>query len=198
MVYLYLLKQESVVKYVGLTINPPKRKNDHRRKKPTHEFVIFETHEDPAIASSREREMIKAFNTMIPNGWNLSPGGEYEMASGYSRKGIGGAKKGRVPWNKGKTGCFSEETISKMQRKRKGKAHTQKFLPLVESILERFKNHPKMSGVGKGGPNGVVLTQERAFAKMYAAEYGMSVANLRNIVMGKTWSSKSKMMNTKS
>lgn len=198
MVYLYLLKQGSDIKYVGLTIHPDKRKNSHRSKKPPHEFVVYEILEDPIAATNREKELIEKFGTMIPNGWNLSPGGEYAMSSGYSRKGIGGAKKGRIPWNKGKVGCFSEDTIAKMQNTRKGKAHTNKFLHLVLPILKRFKDHPKIDGVGERGPNGIVLTQERAFAKKYAAEYGMTVANLRNIVIGKTWSNKSQMINMKS
>lgn len=198
MIYLYLLKQESRARYIGLTINPQKRKNDHRGKRPPHEFVILETYQDPVTASNRERELIEEFNTMIPNGWNLSPGGEYDTASGYSRKGIGGAKKGRVPWNKGKRGCFSEETISKMSEKRKGRAHTERFLHIVPEILKRFENHSKIEGVGERGPNGLILTQERAFAKLYAKEYGMSVANLRNIVAGKTWSSKNQTADMKS
>jgi hypothetical protein len=30
-------------------------------------------------------------------------------------------KKGQIPWNKGKNGCFSEKTILEMSKKRKGK-----------------------------------------------------------------------------
>lgn len=187
MIYLYVLKQGSEIKYVGLTINPKKRSNDHRRKRPPHDFLVLESYEDIATASSKEREMISRYSTVRPNGWNLSTGGEYETASGYDRKGIGGAKKGSVPWNKGISGCFSEETIQKMKVTRKGVIHSSKFSDVVSLIRERYANHPIIDGVGKNGPNGTVLTQERAFAKMYASEYEMTVANLWKIVKGKSW-----------
>ena len=187
MVYLYVLQQGSVVKYVGLTVNPDKRRNDHRRKRPPHDFLILESYEDIGVASNKEREMISRHSTVRPNGWNLSPGGEYKTSSGYDRKGIGGAKKGRIPWNRGISGCFSEQTIQKMSETRKGIVHSNKFLNVVPEILKRYADHGLIDGVGKKGPNGIVLTQERAFAKMYAGEYGMTAANLWKILTRKSW-----------
>lgn len=187
MIYLYLLKQDDQIKYVGLTIDPEKRKNSHRSRKPKHDFVVVEEYKDVDVATTRERELIEEYSTMRPKGWNISPGGEYKTASGYCRKGIGGAKKGRIPWNKGKTGCFGEETIQRMKKVRKGIAHSDKFSHLIPEIMKRFNSHPPIDGVGKNGSNGRLLTQERAFAKLYAAEYGMTPAHLWNILTGKAW-----------
>lgn len=187
MIYLYLLKQDSIVRYVGLTKNPRNRKSAHRSRKPPHKFEILEKHDDVEFASKREQELIIKYSTQVPNGWNVSSGGEYEQCSGYFRKGIGGEKKGRIPWNKGKAGCFSEDTIKQMRKCRRGVAHSNKFLHLVPMILEKFDQHPKIENVGERSANGVVLTQERAFAKMYANDYGMTAANLWKIVTRKSW-----------
>ena len=81
-------------------------------------------------------------NNTIINGWNLSPGGDYEGNSGYCRKGIGGVKKGNVPWNKGKK-CpeisesmrgriHSPETRKKMSEAKRGKPSPKKGSKISE------------------------------------------------------------------
>jgi len=187
MFYLYCLKQNQEVKYFGITINPKKRKNDHKRKKPPHIFEVLESFDTAKEATNREEELIEIYKT-TQIGWNISPGGEYDGNSGYCRKGIGGAKKGRVPWNAGKKGCFSEDTIKQMIEVRRGRIFSSKFTTsIIVSIRERFENHQQMDGVGTVQPNGMRLTQERAFAKEYSKHYGMTTTNLFNIVTGKSW-----------
>jgi hypothetical protein len=189
MIHLYSLTQENIIKYIGLTKNPSVRKNYHKRKKPPHEFIILETHNTPSDAGIRERELIKEYNTFI-DGWNLSPGGEYEKFSGYNRKGIGGVKKGTIPWNKGIKNCFSSETVEKFKTTRRGiryNKHTKVNADLVREIRNVFLSHEIIPGVGTVQKNGVLMTQERAFSKLYHKKYNITSVNLYNIVTNKSW-----------
>jgi len=174
--------------YIGLTNNPDVRETTHKRKKPPHTFTVLENIiENVAEATERERELIEEYETYL-YGWNNSPGGEYEQNSGYNRKGIGGVKKGQTPWNKGKSGCFSEETIQKMRDTRKGVRHSSKLTESkVKLIRKEFQEHPTISGVGEVQGNGIKLTQERAFANKYHSKYGITNINLYNIITGKSW-----------
>ncbi len=65
---------------------------------------IIEYCETEDELNEREEYWILNFNSKIPNGYNISE-------SGY-RNGTRGVE----PWNKGKTGIYSEETIEKMTR----------------------------------------------------------------------------------
>lgn len=103
MIHLYYLTDSvGTVKYVGLTKNPSKRKSEHKRTKPEHCFALIESFDNATSASNAEVSHIELHNTYTM-GWNRDPGGNYDTASGYTRNGIGGRKKGSVPWNKGLT-----------------------------------------------------------------------------------------------
>jgi hypothetical protein len=103
-IYKYHLTVDGVVHYVGLTKDPDTRKRKHKTHKPPHQFCIIETFEEAHSASESERIDIQLYNTFNdPDKWNKDPGGNYAESSGYSRKGIGGRKKGSTPWNKGLT-----------------------------------------------------------------------------------------------
>lgn len=96
--------------------------------------------------------------------------------------------KGNIPWNKGKSGCFSEETINKMSKTRKGKIHTSKLTPdKVRSIRSLYTTRPSLKGVGDIQPNGRVLPYERAFSRHYAEEFGITPNNLYKIILHKSW-----------
>jgi hypothetical protein len=200
MIYVYSLDQENVKKYIGLTKNPSVRKNYHRRKKPAHVFNILEIYENITDAGNRERELIKEYNT-VHNGWNISPGGEYVKFSGYNRKGIGGVKKGTIPWNKGKKNCFSDETIKRFREKRKGiryNKHTKVTRELVDEIRKIYASHDIIDGVGTVQKNGVVLTQARAFSNLYHKNYKITAVNLYNIITNKSWKNVNQHQNIKS
>ena len=114
MYYIYFLRDENDnVKYVGQTKDPTTRKRDHKKIKPQHIFEIIEETDIAENAKNLEIEYIKKHNT-YKTGWNKSPGGE--GFDEYDRKGIGGANKGNIPWNKGVKNCFSQETIEKMKK----------------------------------------------------------------------------------
>jgi len=90
------------IRYIGLTKNPIKRKSDHKRKHPKHEFILVQKFSSTDEASQEECRQITEHNTYI-GGWNKDPGGNYGVSSGFTRTGIGGRKKGSTPWNKGLT-----------------------------------------------------------------------------------------------
>jgi len=188
MIYLYSLQVQDNIKYIGLTKNPTRREQDHRRRrKTTHIFSIIETFDDVMAASDREAKLITKYGTVV-DGWNISPGGDYEGASGYCRKGIGGVKKGCTTWNKGKKGCFSEETIQKFCDKRKGVIHSSKLDEItVRGIRQRFAEYTPTADVGNTMSNGKKMTKEREFANILHEEYNITDINLYNIVCRKSW-----------
>jgi hypothetical protein len=107
---------------------------------------------------------------------------------GKKRPGIGGVKKGSIPWNKGKKKCFTTSTIDKMKSSRKNKIHSSKLnKKIISEIRNHFINHPQLDGIGVIQKNGVMLTQERAYAKKYAEQYKITPNNLHNIITGKSW-----------
>lgn len=182
MVYLYYLKQQDRVMYVGLTISPTDRKQKHRNKKPPHDFKIIESFESAKDAAIAEREHIKKHNT-VKDGWNVSPGGEYAKFSGYSRKGIGGQKKGAVPWNKCKKNCFSKETIQKMCDTRKGKVYSSKIKSNeLKELKELYASKPDIPEANTKSANGKIITYNRAFSKKYASKYGVTPENIYRII----------------
>jgi hypothetical protein len=183
MIYLYFLKQDGIVKYVGLTNDPSQRKRSHFRNKPPHEFEVILEFSDVGLATEAERTHIKEHNTM-QEGWNISPGGEYAKASGYCRKGIGGQKKGCLTWNKGKPGCFSKASIEKMRRTRKGKCYAPVKISKDQqtALVDLYKSTPPVPGVGVKSKNGRYMSYAMAFAKFYAPQYGVTPQNIMRIV----------------
>jgi len=180
-----LVDNDGVVKYVGQTTQVEVRKRSHNKQKPSHNFVVIKENLSAEDAKQFEIDTIAKYNT-FKEGWNKSPGGE--GFDGYERTGIGGVKKGNIPWNKGKVGCFSEETINKMSRSRRGKIHSSKLtLEKVRSIRVLYTTRPKIKGVGEVQPNGRVLSYERAFSRHYAEDFGITPNNLYKIILHKSW-----------
>lgn len=125
---------------------------------------------------------------LISKRMDLPPDHSSKIQLGKKRPGIGGVKKGTIPWNKGKKNCFSNQTIDKMKTIRKNKIHSSKLTEeLVLKIRNHFSAYEQIEGVGTIQKNGIVLTQERAYAKKYAKEYKITSANLYNIITEKSW-----------
>lgn len=186
MYHIYVLKQNSVIKYVGQTVNPTKRKCAHKNTRDNHKFEIIFSTEDKEIAKLKEIQFISEYNTYI-DGWNKSPGGE--GFEDYSRKGIGGVKKGYIPWNKNKPGCFNKETISKFSSTRKGRIWKPTKLneEMVKNIRNLYEQKICIDGVGQKMKNGRYMSYAQAFAIKYAEVYGTTKENIRRIVEGKSW-----------
>ena len=186
MYYIYTLKEDNEIKYVGQTINPVKRKCSHKNTKNSHTFeIIFKTF-DREIAKQKEIEYISVFRTYY-NGWNKSPGGE--GFENYERKGIGGVKKGYIPWNKNKSSCFSESTIKHFSEIRKGKVWKPSKLKEndVKKIREIYKTKIDIPGVGVKMKNGRNMSYNQAFSIKYSKIYNTTKENIRRIIERKTW-----------
>lgn len=120
-------------KYIGKTNNLKKRWYRHcnnngcramysaikKYGKNNFELNIIEKCFSKKELNNKEIIWIKKLNTLSPNGYNLTKGGD-------------GIDKGNIPWNKGKKGiqtawnkgkknCFSEKTLKKMSKSRQGR-----------------------------------------------------------------------------
>ena len=190
MIYLYYLLVGEEVKYVGLTKNPKDRKYKHKRSKPIHEFKIIEKFDDVNIASDKERIHILIHET-LKNGWNKSAGGEYAGNSGYLRTGIGGVKKGQIPWNKGLSGytIHNEEYKNNLSKVLSGKNNPRAILKdnQVKDIIECYINKPSFNGIGEIMKNGIPMSYDRIFSKIKSLEYNVTPENIDRIIKKKTW-----------
>lgn len=187
-IYLYHLEQDNVVKYVGLTIHKDGRAKYHRKHKPTHIFLVKDCFHNAKQAAINEIKHIEKYKTFY-NGWNKTKGGENYFMGLVDRKGIGGVKKKTTPWNKGKKNCFSEETIKKFKKTRKGKIHSSKLNEkIVKEIREFYDKKPKVNfEVDKVMRNGKKMSYEQAFSKTYYTTYGITSNGLKKIIEKKSW-----------
>ena len=112
-----------------------------------------------------------------------------KIQTGVKRPGIGGVKKGTIPWNKGKKNCWSEKTIKKWKEIRKGKIHSSKVNEkIVKKIREFYDKKPKVNfEVNKVMGNGKKMSYEQAFSKTYYTTYGLTSNGLKKIVEKKSW-----------
>jgi aspartate carbamoyltransferase regulatory subunit len=190
MYYLYYLEQNGIIQYVGLTKNINARKSQHKKTKPTHNFFVIEEIKNVKEASQKEREHIEKNNTYF-NGWNKSPGGEYLMCSGYTRKNIGGVKKGTVPWNKGKNGykIHSELTLQKLSKNNTGENNPKAKLTEkdVIDIINTYRQKPHMDHVGNIMPNGRPMSYDRSFSWNLSKKYSITPENITRIIKKKSW-----------
>lgn len=180
-----LISKSGNIRYIGQTQDTKTRQRDHKRSRPPHEFKILMETDDPEEAKKIEIELISKHNT-YKKGWNKSPGGE--GFEGYSRKGIGGVKKGNVPWNKGKKNAFSEKTKENWSKKRKGIIHSSKLNEeQVREIRKLYESKPFIDGVGNKSKNGKILTYDRLFSKKYHSFYNVTEQNILKIINKKAW-----------
>lgn len=119
----------------------------------------------------------------------IGMGPEYSsnLQRGKKRPGVGGAKKGNIPWNKGVEGCFNEHTIESFRKTRAGKRYGR--LKVTDDdcakILVEFNQKPILEGVGQKAANGKIITYERMFSKKYHESYGITEAQMYNIITGR-------------
>jgi len=84
---------------------------------------LCETKEE---AFKKQEKYIIKFNTLNPKGYNISPKGGHNVKNCFSeesKRKIGRANKGCIPWNKGKTGVYSKNTLAMMSEKQKGNSY---------------------------------------------------------------------------
>lgn len=100
-------------------------------------FILFEnlTRKE---AEEKEIELIAKYDTTNRDkGYNISPGGY--LVADETREKLSKAGMGRIPWNKDKKGCFSEETLAKFSAQRKGRVTSEET---KEKLRKLFTGRP--------------------------------------------------------
>jgi hypothetical protein len=128
-----------------------------------------------------KKKYIQQYNTLIPNGYNVSIKGGYGIIDsplhedtkrkiGIKSKGrihskeirekisintkiamsdeiiknkLRNSLKGRIPWNKNKPGCFSNESLEKMSKSHKGQISSRKGVILSEETKNKISKSKK-------------------------------------------------------
>ena len=93
----------------------------------TENFTFHILHDGilPIFLDSYEIQTIKEYNSVAPNGYNIEHGGRSATPSKETRKKMSIARKGKPPWNKGKTGVYSKEHLRKMSEMHRRPKHTK-------------------------------------------------------------------------
>lgn len=202
MFVVYKLTRSDNKLYIGITTKAriTKRMNEHRYSKKfrSHTFtkeILEEGILEYEDVLKREKYYVQLYDTW-KNGLNGTPTGHGGYKShlwttlGYKHTDATKLKmskihKGKIPWNKGKTGYLSKEVLEKWSRERKGvQVNTKLTLEQVKEIRERFDKFEFTPIIGK---NGRLLLKEQQFSKVVHKEYNMTVAGIRAIVTRKTW-----------
>jgi hypothetical protein len=123
---------------------------------------------------------------LISKRMNLPPNHMSEIQKGKKRPGIGGAKKGRVPWNKGKK--WHNEIKEHWSKVRKGRRFSSKLSKeVVLEIRKIYDSKPYYEKVGSIGRNGKIISYDSIFCKSLAPKYNISSANIYRIIKRETW-----------
>lgn len=89
------------------------------------EHIIIKEGLPEACAKTLEKILIYKYKTNTPeNGYNITSGGEGTYGytfSNESRAKMSNSKKGKTPWNKGKKGIYTLETLVKIGNASKGR-----------------------------------------------------------------------------
>ncbi len=121
-------------KYLKYAIKKYGKKNFQREI-----LQFFETKEE---SFRLQEQFINKFNTLVPNGYNISPKGGHQISGGLSPESIRSMKekkKGKSPWNKGlKLSQFSGDGNSFF-----GKTHTIKTLEIIGAKSRELKRTPE-------------------------------------------------------
>ena len=186
MYYIYFLKDlNNKIQYIGQTQNPDTRRREHNRNKPPHTFELMEQIQVALEAKNLEIGYIEKYDT-YRNGWNKSPGGE--GFENYDRSGIGGVKKGNIPWNKNVENCFSEETLNKMKSTRKGRVFSRKITDdQIKEIRDLYEKKPHLNNVGLIMKNGKKMSYIQSFCKEYCSKYNITSQGMKRIILGECW-----------
>jgi group I intron endonuclease len=99
-----------------------------------------------------EEKYILRYNTLIPNGYNISPTGGVHKNGGKlseeTKRKISQTKKGTAPWNKGKE--FSEESKEKMSKSHLGKLKSKETKKKMSDFQKgRIKSEAEKENISK-------------------------------------------------
>lgn len=114
---------------------------------------------------------------MIAKRMNMTPTFLSEIQLGKKRPGIGGVKKGTIPWNKGISGYKLNITDIGLNAKNIAREKTTKIKKEhLDKILNDYKNNVPIDNpdIDKIKGNGKVFTYKRAFCKKYGELYNVT------------------------
>jgi hypothetical protein len=120
---------------------------------------------------------------MIAKRMGMSPTHLSDIQKRKKRPGIGGVKKGTIPWNKGRSGY----RLPKASATKKGKVYYSKLGSKIHIIIELYNSRPYIDDVGKIQRNGKILSYEQAFSKKYAKQYNVTPLCIKNIITSKSF-----------
>ena len=114
-------------KYMGSGVLITKAKNKYGIENFKKEILEFDI-PDVDLTNDWEQMYILFERAKGKAEYNIADGGYGGCGhlSKETKRKISEANKGRIPWNKGKKGCFSEETRRKISKKMKGKPANNK------------------------------------------------------------------------
>lgn len=124
---------------------------------------------------------------MIAKRMNLPVDYISNIQKGKKRPGIGGVKKGTVPWNKGVSG-YSLNISEQGKLNQLNSLKARSIISDEDSILIRNDYNNKIyindSKIGIKQKNGRVYSYERAFCKHYSKIYDVSEQYIYRIIKG--------------
>lgn len=167
-----------------------------------HEFFII----DDNISSreeldKKEIQFIKTYNTLYPNGLNLTEGGGSPVFSDETKRKMSNSRKGKTPWNKGTKGQMppvwskglklpspSEETRKKMSDSSRGEKNHFFGKTHTKESLEKLCRALKGRGVWNKIKNRIIkLDKYENIIKVYdnkkaAGEDGFEINSLNRAI----------------
>jgi hypothetical protein len=99
-------------------------------------ICLYETEKQ---AFDNEEKYIIEYNTLVPNGYNISPKGGINGKGSLSeetKKLISDLRMGKTPWNKGKTNIYSEESLKKMRNTKIGRITSNKTKEKLSNLFK--------------------------------------------------------------
>ena len=116
---------------------------------------------------------------MIAQRMQLSSDHLSKIQLGVKRPGIGGVKKGTIPWNKGKSGYhlnLTEEGKNKKINSVKNRKNKKLKDSDISFLLYNYKNKIEIENekIGKVQRNGKVFSYNRAFAHHFSKVFNVS------------------------
>jgi hypothetical protein len=126
---------------------------------------------------------------MIAKRMLLTPEEISKIQTGVKRPGVGGVKKGTVPWNKGHTGYklnFSEDgknkRIDSLKKRSIIKDEDAKKIRLDFDVKVDLQD----ASIGEKKRNGKYMTYERSFCIHYSKKYNVCDQYIYRIIKGKS------------